>query len=170
MARLWRFLVIGIMLAGLLLLPTEITRVTSQPNEELQPQFNKALALVHEAEGAGATREEVADLVVLMNKALQLNEEAAALPESEAKRKVDLLAQVNATLAIVETEAGQLEVIAARRTFTNQVLAYLSGGIGAFASTLAYVIGVRFWRTYRVKRTFQMRISRKRVEPSALSK
>jgi hypothetical protein len=168
MTLLWRFLVIGIMFAGLLLFPTQITTVTSQPKEELQPEFNKALVLVHEAEAAGASRKEVSDLVVLLNDALQLNQEASALPDSEARRRMDLLAQVNATLATVETEASKLAVVAARRTFTNRVVAYFSGGIAALASTIAYVIGVRFWRTYRIKRTFQMSISRKGVESSAL--
>jgi hypothetical protein len=144
--------------------------VTSQPSEDLQPRFNMALALVHQTESQGATREEVTGLVVLLNKALQLDEEAAGLPTSEGKRKADLLFQANETLSTVETQASQLAVVAARRTFNNRVLAYVSGGILAVASTFGYVLGERFWREYRIKRTFQMQVFRKRVEPSVRSK
>ena len=159
-----RLLIMCVALLALLLVTPRIA--TSQPSEELQPRFSKALALVHQAEVAGATREEITNLVVLLNKALQLNEQATRSPTFEAKRRGDLLAQVNETLGTVETEASQVEVTAARRTLTTRTQAYLSGGILAVVSTFAYVIAVRFWREYRIKRTFQMRVFRKRVEQS----
>jgi hypothetical protein len=164
MLRFSRLVIICVALFAVLLVTPHI--VSSQPSEDLQPRFNRALALVHQTETAGATHEEVTGLVVLLNKALQLDEEAAGLPTSEAKRKATLLSQVNETLNTVETQAGQLAVVAARRTFNNRVLAYVSGGILAAASTFAYVLGARFWRAYRIKRTFQMRVFRKRVELS----
>jgi hypothetical protein len=163
MLRFSRLLIICVALLAALFVTPHM--VTSQPSEGLQPRFNRALALVHQTEAAGATREEVTGLVVLLNKALQLDQEAAGLPTSEAKRKTDLLSQANETLSTVETQAGQLAVVAARRTLNNRVLAYASGGILAVASTFAYVLGARFWREYRIKRTFQMRVFRKRVEP-----
>lgn len=168
MLRSSRLLVICVALLAVLFITPHI--VTSQPSEDLQPRFNRALALVHQTEAAGATREEVTDLVVLLNKALQLDEEAVRTPASEATRRVDLLFQVNEALGTVEAEAGQVAVVAARRTFNNRLLAYVSGGIAAVALTFAYVLGARFWREYRMKRTFQMRVFRKRVEPSVLSK
>jgi hypothetical protein len=157
MVRIRWFLIICIVLAILLPLTAQTTTSALQPAEELQPRFGSAFALVHRAEAAGATREEIADLVLLLNKALQLGEEATRLPGSEAQR-VALLAQANETLGRVETEATQLEVTSSQRMFTNRTVAYVSGGIAAFLATLAYVCTGYVWRKYRIKRTFQMRI------------
>jgi hypothetical protein len=151
------FLVICIVLAILLPLTAQTSSSALQPTEELQPRFSSAFALVHRAEAAGATREETADLVLLLNKALQLSEEATRLPGSETQR-VALLAQANETLGRVETEATRLEVTASQRTFTNRIAAYVTGGIGALLATIAYAYGGYIWRRYRIKRTFQMRI------------
>jgi len=157
MLRIRWFLVICIVLAILLPLTAQTSSSALQPTEELQPRFSSAFALVHRAEAAGATREETADLVLLLNKALQLSEEATRLPGSEAQRAT-LLAQVDETLGRVETEATRLEVTASQRTFTNRVVAYVIGSIAAFLATLAYVCTGHVWRKYRIKRTFQMRI------------
>jgi hypothetical protein len=130
---------------------------TLQLTEEPGPRFITAFVLVRQAEAAGATRQEVADLVLLLNKALQLSEETKKLPSSEAQRAT-LLAQVDETLGKVEVEASQLEFTAAQRMSTNRVIAYVSGGIAAFLATLAYAFTSHIWRRYRIKRTFQMRI------------
>jgi type IV secretory pathway VirB2 component (pilin) len=157
MLRIRWFLVICIVLAILLPLTAQTSSSALQPTEELQPRFSSAFALVHRAEAAGATREETADLVLLLNKALQLSEEATRLPGSETQR-VALLAQANETLGRVETEATRLEATASQRTFTNRIAAYVTGGIGALLATIAYAYGGYIWRRYRIKRTFQMRI------------
>jgi hypothetical protein len=153
MLRIRWFLVIAILLP----LTAQTSSSALQPTEELQPRFSSAFALVHRAEAAGATREETADLVLLLNKALQLNEEATRLPGSETQR-VALLAQANETLGRVETEATRLAVTASQRTFTNRVVAYVTGGTAAFLATLAYLCTGYVWRKYRIKRAFQMRI------------
>jgi hypothetical protein len=157
MLRIRWLLVICIVLAILLPLTAQTSSSALQPTEELQPRFSSAFALVHRAEAAGATREETADLVLLLNKALQLSEEATRLPGSETQR-VALLAQANETLGRVETEATRLEATASQRTFTNRIAAYVTGGIGALLATIAYAYGGYIWRRYRIKRTFQMRI------------
>ena len=157
MLRIRWFLVICIVLAILLPLTAQTVTSASQPTEELQPQFSRAFVLVRRAETAGATHEEVAGLVLLLNKALRLDEEATKLPASDAQRAA-LLAQVDENLAAVETEANRLEVTASQRTFTNRVIAYVIGGIAAFLATLASVCTGHVWRKYRIKRTFQMRI------------
>jgi hypothetical protein len=157
MLRIRWFLVICVVLTILFPLTADTSSSTQQPTEELQPRFSSAFALVHRAEAAGATREETAGLVVLLNKALQLSEEATRLPGSETQR-VALLAQANETLLRVETEATRLEATASQRTFTNRVVAYVSGGIAAFLATLSYMCVGHVWRRYRIKRTFQMRI------------
>ena len=160
MLRIRWFLVICIVLAILLPLTAQTVTSASQPTEELQPQFSRAFVLVRRAEATGATHEEVAGLVLLLNKALQLDEEATRLPTSDAQRAT-LLAQVDETLGRVETEATRLEVTASQRTFTNRMIAYVSGGVAAFLATLAYAYTSDIWRRYRIKRTFQMRISPK---------
>jgi hypothetical protein len=132
----------------------------SQLTEELQPQFSRAFVLVRRAETAGATHEEITGLVILLNKALQLDEEATRLPTSDAQRAA-LLAQMNEILGKVETEATRLKAIASQRTLTNRVIAYVSGGVAAFLATLGYAYTGHIWRKYRIKRTFQMRISPK---------
>jgi len=157
MLRIRWFLVICIVLAILLPLTAQTSSSALQPTEELQPRFSSALALVHRAEAAGATREEVAGLVLLLNKALRLDEEATKLPASDAQRAA-LLAQVDENLAAVETEANRLEVTASQRTFTNKIVAYVTGGIAALLATIAYAYGGYIWQRYRIKRTFQMRI------------
>jgi type IV secretory pathway VirB2 component (pilin) len=154
--RIRYFLILCIILAVLLPLTAQIVTSASQLTEP-QPQLSRAFVLVRRAEAAGATREEVADLVILLNKALQLNEEATRPPGSEAER-VALLAQVNETLGKADTEATRLEVTASQRTFTNRIVAYVTGGIAAFLATVAYAYGGYIWRRYRIKRTFQMRI------------
>ena len=155
--RIRYFLILCIILAVLLPLTAQTVTSASQLTEELQPQFSRAFVLVRRAEAAGATREEVADLVILLNKALQLNEEATRLPGSEAQR-VALLAQMSEILGKVETEATRLETTASQRTLTNRVIAYASGGVAAFLATLGYAYTGHIWRKYRIKRTFQMRI------------
>lgn len=99
--RIRYFLILCIILAVLLPLTAQTVTSTSQLTEELQPQFSRAFVLVRRAEAAGATREEVAGLVLLLNKALQLSEEATRLPSSEAQSAA-LLAQMNEILDKVE--------------------------------------------------------------------
>jgi type IV secretory pathway VirB2 component (pilin) len=155
--RIRYFLILCIILAVLLPLTAQTVTSASQLTEEPQPQSSRVFALVRRAEAAGATREEVAGLVLLLNKALQLDEEATRMPTSDAQRAA-LLAQVNETLGRAETEATRLEVTASQRTFTNRIVAYVTGGIAALLATIAYAYGGHIWRRYRIKRTFQMRI------------
>ena len=158
--RIRYFLILCIILAVLLPLTAQTVTSTSQLTEELQPQFSRAFVLVRRAEAAGATHEEVTALVLLLNRALKLDEEATRLPTSDAQRAA-LLAQMNEILGKVETEATRLETTASQRTLTNRVIAYVSGGIAAFLATLGYAYTGHIWRKYRIKRTFQMRISPK---------
>jgi hypothetical protein len=155
--RIRYFLILCIILAVLLPLTAQTVTSASQLTEELHPQFSRAFVLVRRADAAGATREEVAGLVLLLNKALQLSEEATRLPGSETQR-IALFAQANETLGRVEMEATRLEVTASQRTFTNRIAAYVTGGIAALLATIAYAYGGYIWRRYRIKRTFQMRI------------
>ena len=158
----WRSLIATTALAALLLIAANSATVRSQAGEELQPRFSRVLAVIHQAEASGVTPDELKDLVALLNRALELNDEALKLTgPGDAERRAQVLTQLDQVMSSLETKAGQLETLAAQRASTNKMLAYVSGGIGAFIATLAYAYGASFWRKYRVKRTFQMRISPK---------
>jgi hypothetical protein len=134
----------------------------SQTVDDLQPRFGQALVLVQQAESAGATPSEIAELVTLLNSALELDQQALRLTsQSDAQKRADLLAQADVILTSVENKAAQLQVVASQRTRTNTMLAYVYGVIAALLGTVAYAYGGAFYRKYRTKRTFQMRISPK---------
>jgi len=157
-----RSLVAILALAMLLLPAAHSMTVTSQTADQLEPRFGQMLVLVHQAESAGATSSEVAELVALLNRALELNGEALKLTApTDAQKRADLLAQVDEILTSVEAKAVQIQAAASQRTRTNTLLAYVYGVIAALLGTVAFAYGVAFYRGYRTKRTFQMRISPK---------
>jgi hypothetical protein len=130
--------------------------------DEIQPGFNQAITQVRLAESAGATQSEITELLTTLNKALDLNEQALKLTSpNDAQRRAELLTQVNAMLNDVQTRAGELETVASQRTRTNTVLAYAYGGIAAAVGTFAYAFLFVFYRRYRIKRTFQMKVTPK---------
>jgi hypothetical protein len=130
--------------------------------DEIQPGFTQAITQVRLAESAGATQSEINELLTVLNKALELNEQALKLTSpNDAQRRAELLAQVNAMLNDVQTRASALQTIASQRTRTNTVLAYVYAGIAAAVGTFAYVFLFAFYRRYRIKRTFQMKVTPK---------
>jgi len=133
----------------------------AQPPVEFEPRISRAFASLRQAEVAGATQNELSDLVTLLNKTLELQDAINATPSSETEKRAALRTQIDQQLTDLETKAGQLQAVASQRTQMNNVLAYVSGGIVAALATVAYAYGLSFWRRYRVKRTFQMRISPK---------
>ena len=136
--------------------------VKSQTIETLEPRFGQTLALVHQAESAGATSTEIGALVALLNKALELNREAAKLSApDQVQRQAELVAQIDQILMTVENRAADLTALASQRSYTNRVLTYMWGAIAAVLGTILYAFTMSFYRKYRVKRTFQMRVTRK---------
>ena len=130
--------------------------------DEIQPGFNQAITQVRLAESAGATQTEINELLTTMNKALELNEQALKLTSpNDAQRRAELLTQASAMLNDVQTRAGALETEASQRTRTNTVLAYVYGGVAAAVGTFAYAFVLAFYRRYRIKRTFQMKVTPK---------
>jgi len=130
--------------------------------DEIQPGFNQAITQVHLAESAGATQSEINELLKTLNKALELNEQALKLTSpNDAQRRAELLNQANVLLNDVQTKAGALETVASQRTRTSTVLAYVYGGIAAAVGTFAYAFLLAFYRRYRIKRTFQMKVTAK---------
>ena len=141
----------------LLLIVFRAVVVSSQAQGELPPGFSEALSAVRGAEAAGATPAEIAPLVSLLNEALQLNAEASA----GGQNRTQLEAQVSNQLSTVQSRAGELEGLASQRTFTDDVISYVAGGVGALIGTVACAYLFSFYRRYRVKRTFQMRVYKK---------
>jgi hypothetical protein len=134
----------------------------SQSTSTIEPGFAGAIGAVRQAETAGATPSEVAALVVLLNKALELNGEALRLTApSDANRRTDLISQVDQTLIAVQSQAQDLTVLASQRSRMDKTITYAVGILAAFIGTILFAFIVSFYRTYRVKRTFQMRITRK---------
>ena len=136
--------------------------VTSQATDSLQLRFGETIAMVHQAESAGATPNEMGALVVLLNKALELNREALKLTApDEAQRRAELVAQVDQILMTVDNRAADLTALASQRSYTNKALTYVWGVVAAVLGTITYAFALSFYRKYRIKRTFQMRVTRK---------
>lgn len=149
-------LLVVIMIPSLLLIIGHSMTAMSQPVSQIEPRFNQVLSQVHKAEAAGATPNEIAELVTLLNNALSLNEQALA--SQDAQKRSDLSAQLGEMLTTIQARASQLESLAAQRTSTNKMVAYASGVILALGGTLLYAYGISFYRKYRIKRTFQMKV------------
>jgi len=154
----WLILGAAILIAAIMISPLY---PSAQPNQPLQPSFGPAIVAVNNAEAAGATPNETAPLVALLNEALALNQEASSLPTNQTNQRNTLLSSVNQILTNVTNQANQLTATSARRTYTNKILTYASGIVAAVIGTLAYVFGVELYQRYRIKRTFQMRIRAK---------
>ena len=155
-------LAIAVGLAMLALIAIQPLTVTSQTIGALEPRFGETIVALHRSESAGATSSEIGELVILLNNALALNVEALKLNvPSDAPRRIELLTQVDQILTTVENRAAELTAVATQRTFTNKVLAYVGGAIAAVLGTVAYAFLTSFYRRYRVKRTFEMRVTRK---------
>ena len=134
----------------------------SQSTGTIEPGFAGALVAVRQAETAGATPNEIAALVALLNKALELNGDALKLTAPrDANRRTEFISDVDQMLITVQSEAHDLTALASHRSSTNKVLTYLLGILAAFVGTILFGLTVSFYRAYRIKRTFQMRITRK---------
>jgi hypothetical protein len=135
--------------------------VTSQTNRTLEPAFSQAIVAVRNAQSAGATPGEVAGLIVLLNKALDLNREALKLNTTDESQERALLSQVDQTLAMVESRAADLTIVSSQRSYDNLILAYVGGAIAATLGTLLYVLTVHVYRKHQIRRTFQMGVTPK---------
>lgn len=159
MSRVDKRLIIFIFLLAPVLFIVMSIPAMSQPGTELEPRLGEVLGLVHRAEEAGANPEEIQELVVLLNRALALNDEARRqASQNNMQQYAELLAEANTILVEVQSRAEALETTSAQRTFTNRVFTYALGAVGALLATITYHYVTLFWRRYKTKRTFQMRI------------
>lgn len=134
----------------------------SQTAATIEPGFGPALVAVHQAESAGATPNEIASLVAQLNRALQLNQNALKMNgPGEVQNRSGLISQVDQMLMTVQGQATDLTALASHRSYMNKALAYIWGVVAAVVGTVLFAFTVSFYRNYRIKRTFQMRITRK---------
>lgn len=126
----------------------------------LQPGFSQAIVALRGAESSGATSNEIADLVTLLNKALELNSEALKLNTTDT-RHAELLAQVDQILSTVESRSVALTVVSSQRAYRDRVFTYAGSAIVAILGTIIYAFAVSLHQKYRIKRTFQMKVSLK---------
>jgi hypothetical protein len=154
----WLILTIAILVAVTMTSPLY---PLAQINQPLQPSLGQAIVAVNNAEAAGATPNETAPLVTLLNKALDLNREASSLPTNQTEQRNAILSSVNQILTSVTNQANDLTTTSVQRTFTNKIITYVTGLVLAIVGTFAYVFGVELYKKYRIKRTFQMRVSPK---------
>jgi hypothetical protein len=135
---------------------------TSQLIGTLDPGFGQAIAALHKAETTGATPSEVSGLVSLLNRALELNREAQTMnaPDQTGKRAA-LLAQVDQILASVDNQSAQLATASSQEVYINRILTYALGGIVAVLGTALFVFASSLYQKYRIKRTFQMSVTKK---------
>ena len=132
----------------------------SQTIGTLQPGFGQALADVRSAEMAGATPGDISGLLSLLNKAIELNHEALQ-PTKSPTEQAALITQVNQLLATVQSNATNLTSVYREKTYTDKIIDYSIGAALAFFATILYGFASIFYQTYRIKRTFQMRVRRK---------
>jgi hypothetical protein len=150
---------LGIAILTVVLLPI---LAVCQSTGTIELGFAGALGAVRQAEMAGANPNEIEALVDLLNKALEMNGEALKLTApGDANRRIELISNVDQFLITVQSQAHDLTRLAAYRSSTYRVLTYMSGIVAAFVGTILFGFTVSFYRAYRIKRTFEMRITRK---------
>ena len=154
----WTIL-IGVILITTLVVTSHYSR--AQLNPSLPAGFGQALAAVNNAEAAGATSTETAPLVALLNEALELDQEASRLPANQTGQRDSLLSSVNKILMNVTNQANDLSTTAAQRAYTNKIIVYVTGLFLAIIGTVAYIFGMELYQRYRIRRTFQMRVTAK---------
>ena len=154
----WRILTIAILVAVTMISPLY---PLAQINQSLQPSLSQAIVAVNNAEAAGATPSETVPLVTLLNKALELNQEASSLPPNQTEQRNAISSSVNQILTNVTNQANDLTTTSAQRTYTNKIITYVAGLVVAVVGTFAYVFGVELYKRYRIKRAFQMRVKAK---------
>jgi len=127
----------------------------------LQPGLGQAITAVNNAEAAGAYPNEVIPLVALLNRALELNQEASTLSLNQTGEHDQLISGASRILANVTNQANDLTTKSAQRAYSNKIITYASGIIIAVLGTFAYVAIAEFYERYRIKFTFQMKVKRK---------
>jgi hypothetical protein len=135
-------------------------RSLAQPTNPSLPGISMALAAVNRAEGAGATTNETLPLVILLNQALELENQASTLPTNQSEQRTAIMARANQILTNVTNRANNLTTLSAQKTSVNRILTYVVGLIAALLGTLALALVSTFRQKHRIERTFKMRVKR----------
>jgi hypothetical protein len=154
----WLILTAAVLIT-IIMIPPDYSQGQLNPN--LQTGFGQAIVAVNNAEAAGATPNETAPLVAMLNQAVALNREASTLPPNQTAQSNALSSKANQILTNVTNQANDLTITSARRTYTNTILTYASGIVAAVLGTFAFVFGVEFYQRYRIKRTLHMSVKAK---------
>jgi len=128
--------------------------VSSQSNLQSQ-QLTKVIEDVLKAESAGARPDEMAKLAAGLNDVLSLENE---LQTPQDSNKAQPTSQIAVELENVDTQAKQIEIIAAHRTFENQIRTYLLAAFASFLATIIAHYALLLRRRERVKRVLRMKI------------
>ena len=131
---------------------------SAQHNPVLEAGFGGAVVAINNAEAAGASAKEIAPLVALLNKALELNQEASNLPTNQKEQRNNVISTVDQILTKVTYQAKGLAATSAQRSYTNKIITYVAGLLLAVTGTFAHVFCVELYQRYRIKRAFQMRV------------
>ena len=138
-----------------MLLIVHPTLVTSQQSP---PQLNQVIQDVLKAESAGASPEEIGKLTGELNSVIDLEDQLQNLGPQETDKRSQLLGEINNSLARVDAEANQVAIAAAQRTYTDHLVAYSVGFVGAVLATFTFHCAFSLRRRYRAKRALQLRI------------
>lgn len=132
----------------------------AQLTESMQLPFSSALIAVRQAQEAGATPNEIAPLIGLLNKALELQTEALDLRSpAQSSKRAELLSQMDQILSTVATQGSKLTRASLEREQTNQTIAYILGAVAALLGSLFYALAVSSYKRRRIKRILNMRVS-----------
>jgi len=161
MEHVWRPACSLLLLAAIIALPTLAAgsiASTSEPTNELDPNLSRLMTLIRQAESAGATSEEVAGLVIPLNRALELSQAIRRTPPNGTQKREEYLTQFSGIVNNTETKASQLKTIVSQRSFVNEIVLYSISGLLAFFLAAACVFITSVWRRHRIRRTFEMRV------------
>jgi len=108
-------------------------------------KFKETLAIVREAESAGADSAQIKDFVDRLNFALNLTDEAEA----------------TAILDQIKVEASQLRDAASQASFYNKLFIFAMVPVAALIVTICVHYGLKPYRQNKVEQTMKMKIKEK---------
>ena len=137
------------------------TATKSQTTSTFPSDLSQTLIMIRNAETSGARQSELSNLTVPLNSAVGLYQEADNLSPQKSTERAQLVAQASQILAEVRANATYLASVASERTYLDTVLTYTGAALAAAIGTALYAVAISFYRKSRIRRTLQMRITRK---------
>jgi hypothetical protein len=123
--------------------------------QAISAQINDTYRDVRKAEASGATAHEMSTLADQLNQVIRIQDQLRNVPlGSDRSRQLTL--EINKTLVNADTEARQ--ITGSNRAITNFLVRSSSAALSALLVTIAFHWCTILRRSYRIKRTFQMKI------------